>query len=1261
MPHSSIVCANPVHVQSYKLTLIVPTPQSSKSVFKSIASKSLAPEVLDLATDTHHENQRGVQTFSSSTTEGFGEPRAIWREDSASRTAPTSKRGKKRESDETGEDMAGFSLSQPIDTISRASQSSFTAIDLYPDEAFLPPYSTQSTKSATQHTNTRSKRMKTDIKEKTMKMEDSFEDSDISLFEPLGQNYLKVEPPLKRSADTKFSQRPTPVPSSSKSEVESDNIMARLKSPTTARRRRQRAVADSEDEEGDEMLLEAVDTFTHKPRSSAKKETIYPRLPADRAGLLHSMKFDEVQAPTNETACSPTNATKSLKPHFAQTTNHASPYQKDSPTKNLSIDVKQQRPLSQPSSQTLDSAQKAAVQAFIKLPSSFAQTFVGRLHALRRSNVEATYECLVRGEKSDDVHQLHRSNSLLTLRIDCMDRLFRLQDEHAVLSCLKQELKDKLMTAIEQGDMINHDEDVVDTRMANHRIEQIEKEMSTKLREASLSISDDSISVEEPTGLNTDSTTQRNCDTTVLIRSTQTQPVLNLSRKICSPKQASSSSEIVRPQYLGPTQLQEETSEIPRIKAISMPIYSQSNGSSVYGAASSQRRAESILPSILRSPLRTYTPPRDITDLAAHFSPSRPAFKRDCSPAKPSIAVYGEFDENEEEEDLYNATRVSSPGPFDDEEEYGCDENDEEMLEAAKNLEKWKPATLPNHFAEQRAILAETTGNTSRLNPAKSAGPVTRGVAQPMQLQYRWSGDVKKAMKERFHLRGFRPNQLEAINATLSGKDAFVLMPTGGGKSLCYQLPSIINSGKTGGVTVVISPLLSLMQDQVEHLQKLKIQAQLINSEVGRDHRVLVMDALKNPKAEKFIQLLYVTPEMITKSQQLINTFTSLYRRNKLARIVIDEAHCVSQWGHDFRPDYKLLGEVRQQFAGVPVMALTATATENVKVDVIHNLGINNCEVFTQSFNRPNLDYEVRSKGKGKDVLDSIAQTIKEHYRNQSGIIYCLSRKNCENVAEKLRKEYHIKAHHYHAGVESTNKAEIQRQWQAGEYHVIVATIAFGMGIDKPDVRFVIHHTIPKSLEGYYQETGRAGRDGKRSGCYLYYGYQDTSRLKKMVDDGDGSWEQKERQRQMLRNVISFCENKSDCRRVQVLNYFNESFQPQDCNATCDNCRSTSIFETQDFTDLAIVAIELVKQLEKAKVTLLYCVDVFRGSRNKKITNRHHDDLDEFGAGSSLERRDAERLFYRLMSEDALAEENVANGAGFAVQYVHVSITNTIL
>ncbi|KAE8155907.1 hypothetical protein BDV40DRAFT_282593 [Aspergillus tamarii] len=568
----------------------------------------------------------------------------------------------------------------------------------------------------------------------------------------------------------------------------------------------------------------------------------------------------------------------------------------------------------------------------------------------------------------------------------------------------------------------------------------------------------------------------------------------------------------------------------------------------------------------------------------------------------------------------------------------------------------------PNVFEDLVSKLSETGDGPARLSKevGKSSGSIDEKLlvqsGQPELHNYPWSREVLDILKNRFHLSQFRQNQLEVINATLSGRDAFVLMPTGGGKSLCYQLPALVTTGFTKGTTVVISPLLSLMEDQVLHLGQLGIRAFMLNSETEPNARKRILSSLSAAQtAEESVELLYITPEMISRSQSLIRILERLHEARKLARFVIDEAHCVSQWGHDFRPDYKALGDIRGRFPGVPALALTATATENVKVDTIHNLKMEGCEVFSQSFNRSNITYEVQTKPKGHKLLDSIAKTILPAHKNQSGIVYCLSRRTCERVAKYLREHHHIKAAHYHAGMEPADRTRVQQCWQDGTYQVVVATIAFGMGIDKPDVRFVIHHSIPKSLEGYYQETGRAGRDGKLSGCYLYYGYGDVATIKRMIEDGEGSVEQKGRQRQMLRNVVQYCENNIDCRRAQVLAYFNEPFNAAECNATCNNCSSDAVFEVRDYSQYAVSAINLVRHFQenKERVTLLYCVDVFRGV--KKLKSPRHAANPWYKKGSRLALGDAERLFYRLLMEEALSEENFfINGSKIAVQYVKV-------
>jgi bloom syndrome protein len=588
--------------------------------------------------------------------------------------------------------------------------------------------------------------------------------------------------------------------------------------------------------------------------------------------------------------------------------------------------------------------------------------------------------------------------------------------------------------------------------------------------------------------------------------------------------------------------------------------------------------------------------------------------------------------------------------------DYEFEAFDEDMLLAAEEYENVPKSVPPDWNSASRNVFRETSNNTiNKSKPAVLTQSAKKSLSsnEAALMRFPWSQDVKAILRDRFHLRGFRQNQLEAINGTLGGKDVFVLMPTGGGKSLCYQLPALISSGKTRGVTIVISPLLSLMEDQVQHLQDLQIQAFFINSECTEEQRIMIFSALEEERVEEFIQLLYVTPEMLTKSNKMIRAFERLDNRKRLARVVIDEAHCVSQWGHDFRPDYKQLGEFRRRFPRVPVMALTATATENVKVDVIHNLGIQGCEQYKQSFNRPNLSYDVRAKG--VKLLESIAGIINGSYRGKCGIIYCLARKKCEDVAKKLREDHGIKAHHYHAAMESAEKRNVQQQWQKGVIHVIVATIAFGMGIDKADVRFVIHHSIPKSLEGYYQETGRAGRDGLKSGCYLFFNYQDFTVLKRMIDDGDGNFEQKERQRGMLQNVVNFCNNKSDCRRVQVLRYFSEQFTADGCNGTCDNCNSTSTFEKRNLSNYVQPALSIVKEVQSTKVTMLYCVELFRGVNTKKARDAGHNSICGFGAGSDMEREDAERFFQRLLTDGALSEENKVNKMGFATQYIQAS------
>lgn len=585
--------------------------------------------------------------------------------------------------------------------------------------------------------------------------------------------------------------------------------------------------------------------------------------------------------------------------------------------------------------------------------------------------------------------------------------------------------------------------------------------------------------------------------------------------------------------------------------------------------------------------------------------------------------------------------------------DYGDGDGDDDvaamvaMAEEVEVFEQRQSSMESVSNRQARTVLSETSGNATpstrvkALAAKKPAKAVPKLRIPPEMMQNPWSKDVLRAFKDRFRLEGFRQNQLEAINATLDGQDAFVLMPTGGGKSLCYQLPAVINSGKTRGVTVVVTPLLSLMQDQVDHLTSRGIIAKAFNGDMDRSEKQDILQSFKLKNPEHHVQLLYVTPEMINKSTQFLNGLQTLYRNKKFARLVIDEAHCVSQWGHDFRPDYKELGQVRQQFPGVPIIALTATATENVIVDVRHNLSMDDCKIFSQSFNRPNLYYEVRQKE--KQPIDRIADLINERYQGKTGIVYTLSRKQTEQIAKKLTA-HGIRAQHYHAAMSSEEKTMVQRDWQRGAVKVVVATIAFGMGIDKPDVRFVIHHYLPKSLEGYYQETGRAGRDGLPSDCYLFFSHGDIHQLRKFIDESDGSRAQKERQKEMLNRVVMFSENTRDCRRSQLLRYFGETFSSDRCGMNCDNCKNGGTHEFEDRTKYAQAILQAV--MYYTRLTMIQCTDYLTGKKKPE-----NEPQPFHGIAKGLTKYEINQIINKLAFENALGEENRVGGGGIAIQY----------
>lgn len=517
-------------------------------------------------------------------------------------------------------------------------------------------------------------------------------------------------------------------------------------------------------------------------------------------------------------------------------------------------------------------------------------------------------------------------------------------------------------------------------------------------------------------------------------------------------------------------------------------------------------------------------------------------------------------------------------------------------------------------------------------------------------FKFSWSKEVNNRLHDVFKLPGFRSNQEEAINATLSGKDCFVLMPTGGGKSLCYQLPAIVQSGVTQGTTIVVSPLISLMQDQVDHLLKKNIKATMFSSKGNSDERRQTFNLF----IHGLLDIIYISPEMIGASEQCKRAIHKLYNDKKLARIVVDEAHCVSNWGHDFRPDYKELRIFKREYPDIPMMALTATANEQVRMDIIHNLELKDPVFLKQSFNRTNLYYEVKKKS--KNTIYEIADEIRGRYRNQTGIIYCHSKNSCELTSSQLER-MGIKCSYYHAGLEPEERLRIQKQWQDDQLQVICATVAFGMGIDKADVRFVYHFTIPRTLEGYYQETGRAGRDGKFSYCTTYYSFRDIRTMQTMIQkDENLDRESKEKHLNKLQQVMAYCDNVTDCRRKLVLSYFNENFDAKLCLKNCDNCKNkvAASTEERDVTDIAKKFASLIDALKNERVTLIHCQDIFKGSRSSKIMQSGHANLGQHGVGKNLPKSDIERLAFHLISNQVIKEYSVMNNKGFATSYIHV-------
>jgi len=479
--------------------------------------------------------------------------------------------------------------------------------------------------------------------------------------------------------------------------------------------------------------------------------------------------------------------------------------------------------------------------------------------------------------------------------------------------------------------------------------------------------------------------------------------------------------------------------------------------------------------------------------------------------------------------------------------------------------------------------------------------------------------DPSDVLRRVFGYDTFRGSQQEIIEHLAGGQDALVLMPTGGGKSLCYQIPALVRDG-TG---VVVSPLIALMQDQVDALRGLGVRAGFLNSTQDIGARRLVEDAF----AAGELDLLYVAPERLCTEPAL-----RLLERGRISLFAIDEAHCVSQWGHDFRPDYLGLSVLRERFPGVPLVALTATATQATRAEIASRLDLAQARHFVASFDRPNIQYRIVPKN---DPRRQLLELLRTEHAGDAGIVYCLARASVEQTAEFLTANGHV-ALPYHAGLDSRTRSENQARFLREDGVIMVATIAFGMGIDKPDVRFVAHLDLPKSVEGYYQETGRAGRDGLPSTAWLSYGLQDVVQQRKLIDSSGGDDAHRRRQGMHLDAMLALCETVG-CRRVQLLGYFTEQSGP--CG-NCDTCLTPP--EAWDGTIAAqklLSAVYRLRSERRQRFGAGHVIDILLGKQTPKVVQHGHDTLTVFGIGTDLRDTEWRGIVRQLLAQSLLAVE----------------------